>query len=178
MKTIKKITLLVVIASILTIFSCTKEGKEGPAGPAGASGTNGTNGNANVKSILLSTSTWYWDNSFKARYYTWYPSELTYDIASTGAVFLYQSTSSGAGFIQLPISQPVSASVVESDFFEYGENIIEVYIQNSNQSDPISQIPIPTYYKLVLIPSSARIANPNVDYTNYEEVKTTFNLKD
>ena len=33
-------------------------------------------------------------------------------------------------------------------------------------------------FKVVAIASSARLANPNVDYTNYAEVKVTFNLED
>lgn len=57
MKTIKRITLLVLISSVLTTFSCTKEGKQGETGPKGANGingTNGTDGNANVYSYKFS----------------------------------------------------------------------------------------------------------------------------
>ena len=33
-------------------------------------------------------------------------------------------------------------------------------------------------FKAVLISSAARIANPDIDYTDYNQIKTAFNLED
>lgn len=171
----KKIKLKMALALILiSVFSsCTKEGKQGEPG------TNGQNGNSNVHSEILTAGSWVWDSGSGTRYSTWTGiSSLTYDIASYGGVYLYQANSSNNGYFQLPITAPVSAGVVESDYYEYGQGTIVVYIQNSNLTDPIAQIQNPAKYKLVTISASARLANPNVDYSNYEEVKERFDLKD
>lgn len=167
--TMKISTLLLFI--LIIFISCTKEGEQGEPG------LNGQNGNANVHSVGLTTNTWIWNSGSGTRYYTWTNiSNLTFDIASYGGVYLYQLNSSGNGYFQLPITAPISAGVVESDYYEYGQGILTVYIQNSNLSDPITQIPNPANYKLVTISSSARLANPNLDYSNYEAVAKTFGL--
>ena len=172
MKT-KNLTVLIILAFVTISSGCTKEGKQGEPG------TNGQNGNSNVHSVILTAGSWVWDSGSGTRYSTWTGiSSLTYDIASYGGVYLYQANSSNNGYYQLPITAPVSAGVVESDYYEYGQGTIVVYIQNSNLTDPIAQIPSPAKYKLVTISASARSANPNVDYSNYDDVKECFGLKD
>ncbi len=167
-----KTSFSIILFTLIIFSSCTKEGKQGDPG------VNGADGNANVKSVGLTTSTWYWDSTSSTRYYVWNGiTNLTYDIASYGSVHLYQLNSTEDGYFQLPITAPISAGVVESDYYEYGQGTIAVYIQNSNLSDPLGQISTPTNYKLVTISASARVANPNVDYTNYNEVAKAFNLE-
>ena len=75
------------------------------------------------------------------------------------------------------MSSPISAGVIESGYYEYGQGKLPVYIQNSNLSDSIAQIPSSANYKLVTISSSARLANPNLDYTDYEAVAKAFDLE-
>lgn len=172
MKNLKKILSLVLIASTIVIYSCSKEAEKGEDGPAGV------DGNANVKSILLTATFWNWDSGSSSRYQTWTGvTDISEDIAATGVVLLYQLNPSGTGYYQLPITAPISSGVVESDYFEYGIELVQIIIQNSNLSDPISQIPTPTYYKLVTMSSTAKLANPYLDYSNYEEVKKVFNLE-
>ncbi|NQX97349.1 MAG: hypothetical protein HRT73_05640 [Flavobacteriales bacterium] len=173
MKKLKKVLSFALLSGVLLIFSCTKEGEQGE------SGTNGLDGNANVKSIVLTANSWAWNTTTSARYQVFSGiTEITFDIASYGAVLLYQLNSGGTGYIQLPLTGVVSGGVVETDLFIYGEGFVEVQIQNSNLSDPISQIPIPTTYKLIVIPSTAKLSNPDIDYTNYYEVKGAFNLEE
>lgn len=171
MKTFNR-TLTLILFVGLFLIGCTKEGKQGEPG------TNGQNGNANVKSISLVASSWLWDSSSSTRYYVWSGiPELTYDIASYGAVHLYQLNSAGNGYLQLPITAPISSGIVESDFYQYGTGTLSVYIQNSNLSDPLLQIPTPTKYKLVTISASAKVANPDLDYSNYDAVAKLFKLE-
>jgi hypothetical protein len=175
MKTFKASIFSIYILSLVFI-SCTKEGEQGAPG---TNGINGQDGNANVQSATLvanSTSNWAWNSTYQWRSAQWTSiSILTSSAINSGAVMLYQMDAGIA--TQLPITVKIG-SKTESDFYSYTEGILAVSIQNSNGSDPISQISIPTTYKLVVIPQSAIIANPIIDYNNYYEVKGAFNLKD
>lgn len=173
MKRIKQTLTFVVVASVLTIFSCTKEGENG------ADGTNGADGNANVKSVTLianSTSNWGWNSTYAFRNASFTNiSSLTYNAVNSGAVMLYQMDAGVA--TQLPVTITYSGKT-ESDFYSYAEGTVGISVQNSDGSDPLNQIPIPTTYKLVIIPQSAIDANPSLDLNNYFEVKGAFDLED
>jgi hypothetical protein len=152
-------------------------GCKGKDGAPGAEGPKGADGNANVTSIVLTATNFYWNGTYQYRYASWSSiSILTSAVASTGAVMLYQSDGAGA-YIALPISQSIGGDVSEHDYFTYSEGKVSVVIENSDKSDPIANISLPTTYKLVCIPSKAMIAHPNVDIKNYTQVKDVFNLK-
>lgn len=169
MKTKNKFVLGLMILSIALLSSCAKDGDVGPAGK---------DGNANVTSVTLTASSWNWSTADYWRYNNWTGvSILTSEVCNTGAVMLYQT--SGGVNIQLPITQTTSTgSTVEHDWYTYAVGGVSIYVENADFSDPISQLPIPTTYKLVCIPSKAMLAHPEVDLKNYEQVKAVFNLKD
>tara|TARA_R110000782_G_scaffold237188_1_gene323453 strand:- start:185201 stop:185656 length:456 start_codon:yes stop_codon:yes gene_type:complete len=151
MKTIKRTVLLTLIASVSLLFSCAKDGEDGLPGPAGPAG------NANVKSQTFDV---YWSSS---SFVDLYATIVTQSIVNSGSVMTYIQESPGT-WIALPIN--TNYNIV----YSYSVNNVRVYVS-----------PQPSGYdkfKVVAIASSARLANPNVDYTNYEEVKATFNLKD
>lgn len=163
-----KIKTLIAIFAMALVFTNCKKGDTGPAGQ------DGTNGNANVTSVTLTTSSWAWNSSQKWRYATWNNvSILNTSVINDGVVMLYQLVGTNS-YVQLPITQNQGA-YAEHDWFEYSPNTISVYIENSDLSDPN---PSPFTYKLVCIPKSAKMANPNVNWKNYTEVKNALNLKD
>lgn len=171
MKTIKTALTLIVLTILFTTTSCTKEGEKGEQGEAGQ------NGNANVQSTTLTATSWSWDASNFWRTVAWNNvSILNGDVINSGSVMLYQNVG-GNSYVALPITQG-TATTVENDFFVFSLNRIDVFIENTNLSDPINQIPIPTSYRLVTVPSSARLSNLDLDWKDYEKVKKRFNLKE
>ncbi|MCB9361692.1 MAG: hypothetical protein H6587_08905 [Flavobacteriales bacterium] len=162
MRTIKKLSLLVLLISITTTFSCTKEGKQGETGPAG---TNGVDGNANVSSSTY-TGNWVftggneWDATINVP-------EITTDILNNSAINTYFSADGGLTWIALPTYiAPVSLVVV----YEVGKVVIGAIGGSSAPSG--------TLFKVVIIEGNAIGKKPNIDYSNYYEVKGAFNLKD
>lgn len=171
MKTKKLLMSFIIVFGVL-ISSCKKPEK-------GDTGAAGKNGNANVSSTILTVYSWTWDATNYWRYANFSSVPLiTYDIANSGMVMLYQKTSSGS-YIAVPVTQTTATgSTVEHDWFVYGTGQLSVYIENADLTDPISQIPQPTNYKLVCIPAQSLIVHPNINFQNYNQVKSAFNLKD
>lgn len=165
MKTLKKTLILVLMASISTTFSCTKEGKEGPPGPAG------TNGNANVKSSNYAIYSWEWLTSGNTKYVDLNSSLITTDIVNSGSVLMYMKF---AGQWQaLPFTFPQGSS---SQIFRYyySNNFVQIQV---TQETGVPSLP-DLEFKLVVISSSARLSNPNINLNDYYKVKEVFNLKD
>lgn len=167
MKTKNLFLALVAFSTTIAFIGCKKEG---------AAGKDGKDGNANVTSLTLTTSSWTWDATNKWRYSVWTGvTALSSEVCSGGAVMVYQNTT--GGYVALPLTINISGTISEHDFFEYNTGNMYIFIENSDLSDPIAQIPIPTEYKLVCIPPAGMIQHPNVDLRNYNEVCRTFNLK-
>jgi hypothetical protein len=161
---------LIAVTLLLSIgfTSCKK-------GDTGEPGKDGKDGNANVTSMTLTASSWIWSAPDYWRYNTWSSvSILTVDVCNTGAVMLYQN--SGGSYTALPVTQNIG-SKVEHDWFQYSVGSVIIVIENDDLSDPIAQIPTPTTYKLVCIPQKMMQAHPEVDLLNYEQVRTTFDVK-
>jgi len=153
MKTFRKTFILVAIVGITTIFGCAKDGENGKDGLPGPAGPTG---NANVKSLTFDVYSWNWSSNNAWLYST----DITEAIVNSGSVQVYMETSSYSGkWAALP-------------FNSSGVNVIYAYEVNYVN---IVASPQPTSherFKIVIIASSARLANPNIDYTNYYEVKT------
>jgi len=169
MKKINTVVMLIILSSILTTFSCTKEGKQGETGPAG---TNGVNGNANVKSASFTVYTWEWLTNGNSKYVDITSTLITTDILNSGAVLLY--IKSGSTWQALPFTFPQGTT---STLFRYlyAYNLVEIQI---TQETGVPSITSNLEFKLVVMSSTARMSNPNIDYNNYYEVKGAFNLKD
>ncbi len=154
MKTIKRTLILALMASVSLLFSCAKDGKDGLPGPAGPAG------NANVKSQTFVVNTWDWSSNSVLLY----DPNITQAIVNNGAVQVYVQGDPGV-WMALPLT--ISGSYI---VYDYQLN----YVRIITDSQPTTL----ERFKVVAIASSARLANPDVDYTNYEEVKATFNLED
>jgi hypothetical protein len=167
MKTNIKSISLAGIALILglTIISC-KKGDTGPAGPAGK------DGNANVQNYSITISSWQWtyDNTYERLYYRWYNSAN-----SQSAVYGY--VMSGSGKQSMPYYTSTSAW---SEQYDLASNLFSspayVEFQFTNYNSRTTAPSYDKYFYLVIIPPAQRKANPNVDYSNYEEVKRVFKL--
>lgn len=151
------------IASVLTTFSC----KKGDPGPQGLPGTNGKDGNANVQSFSFTTSAWILVGS-----YWYYDYNLPSGTNMNGGVFMYLQ--SGTTYAALPLT------VNDEEYlysYDTSAGQVEADVQSASGSTAISN-PGFLGFKIVIIPPAQRLANPNVNYKNYEEVKAAFNLKD
>lgn len=171
MKT-KNVLLAVTMLLSIGFTSCKK-------GDTGEPGKDGVDGNANVTytKLTATSAAWAWSASDYWRYATWTGvSALTADAVDKGAVMLYQKV--GTSYLAIPLTMNISTGKVEHDFFMHDVGTVMVFIENSDFSDPISQIPNPIEYKLVCIPQKALEAHPEVDLMNFNSVRSTFKLKE
>jgi hypothetical protein len=173
MKNLKSI-LAICVLSVL-IASCTKDGETGPQGPAGTSGTNGTNGNANVSDTTFIINTWTTGTSFY--YVNLDYSQLTSTVQEGGAVQVYFSSNSGSAWYSLTWIYDASTDYYMSFYTQTGRVVVKWQYDGSGiGSDPTSIFTASSFLKVVVIPPAMRIAN--LDLTNYQAVKSAYNLKD
>lgn len=171
--------LLTLIASASLIFSCAKDGEDGLPGPVGQTGQTGQTGNSNVKSETFTSNTSDWihigtnGQAGDGFSFLQFSSIITSDIANSGAVFVYV-LSTGGGWIALPASFTKSAW---TENWRYAYSSLQLVISKED-SDFNTLNPGIQTFKVVAISSTARIANPNVDYNDYEQVKAAFNLEE
>jgi hypothetical protein len=156
---LKKVVLICLVA---TFTSCSEDGKDG------IDGNNGTNGNANVVGTtdftILPTD---WQTTGNLKSVTIGNNGVTQNIVNSGIVMVYQK--SGSSYVALPFSyQGIDRG------FAFGLNYIQITL---SASSPIT-VTANTVIRAVIIPSSSRMANPNVNWNNYAEVKDKFKLKD
>jgi len=147
------------------IFSgCAKDGETGPQGPAGAAGAAG---NANVIATNTFTASWVLSG-------TAYGAELsvpaiTQDIVDRGSVQVFvQYADEWWG---LPDLNGVNST-------QFGFGLGNVSLLNTNSDGTTPSLPFVSIFRVVVISSSNRMANPNVNWKNYKEIKQAFNLKD
>jgi hypothetical protein len=167
-KTLTTVLAGLAIALGLTFAAC-KKGDTGPAGPAG---TNGANGNANVVSSTVTATSWaYTAPSWKVSF-TY--AAITQAVIDKGVVLVYAKV--GNAYNQLPLTfYPAStySSTWEVSSYLGG---IDVIATDSDLTQPAN--PGSWTFKIVVMTASARLAHPNVDLKNYNEVKQAFNLVD
>jgi hypothetical protein len=154
------------LASVLLLtFSACK--KEGPAGK------DGKDGNANVQSSTFTVTSWGY--SAPSYYADINYSAITAGIINNGAVLVYLSNGSG-GYSQLPLTIYPSSSYSETLETVSGPGFVRIFITDSDLTAPIT--PGTLTFKVVVIAASARMANPDVDLSNYNQVKKAFNLQE
>jgi len=169
MKNLLKVAALIVVIGAVTITtSCSKEAEKGETGAAG------TNGNANVKSALFTVFPSEWQTSGNTIYISKTSSLITADIANTGGVMLYIQSTNSTSWQALPYTFPNGSSSLMYRFW-HSENYLEIDIYGESSAPTVTSN---REFKMVVFSSTARLANPNIDYTDYEQVKATFNLED
>ncbi len=174
--------------AVFMLVSCAKEGPMGPVGPQGPAGHDGHNGqdgqdgNANVCSSTLTVypNDWYLDNeSWRVDFD--YPA-INADIYNSGAVLVYMNMQNT--WRQIPMTFYYSdinedgeevfySSSLEVSFYQGG---VSVFWTESDFYDGYR--PETHDFRIVAIGAGLYAAHPEVNYDDYESVKTTFYLED
>lgn len=165
----KRITTLVtgLIMAFGLIFSSCKKAETGPAGK---------DGNANVQStgeVDLSSLTWTYqgDPSNDAYSCVYSNSAITQDVLDKGLVVAYIKTTDGWAAL------PFAAVLYETDdlTFEFVNGAVRFYYRDNNELTTTSNPTITSLItRIVIIP--AQIKKPDVDHSDYLEVKEAYNL--
>jgi hypothetical protein len=169
----------VVLAMAIAFSACKKEAVTGPQGEQGPAGTNGKDGNANVVSgtVSVTSASWTYDApSFS--YFVNIPSQsITQSVLNTGAVLVYVKVSDNpVVWTQLPITlylDPTYSSTLEVDT---SLNLIQIIWTDSDLTQP--NRPPALTFKIVVISSTGTLLSSNVNWSDYLQVKESFNLKD
>jgi hypothetical protein len=164
MKTVKTYLLLAIIVSFVT--ACKKEGPPGPAGK---------DGNANVISsntVTLNFWNTVYDDGTEFTYssnLTW--AEITQDIRDRGLVIAYLKDNSTSSWYAMPYSYSGDGYGYTFNY-DFNVGTANIYYEGyDNTGSPgASALNGVFTVRLVAVPASVRIANPNVDWTSYEEV--------
>ena len=145
---------MIMAGSLLMLNSCSKQG---PAGPEG---------NANViGESPFTVSTW----SFTSNVYsaTLSDNNITDDVVSGGIVEIYKQYPDGS-WTNLPDINGITSTVY--NFYPQG---FVISILNSDGSAPAA--PGAITFRVVVVPSSVRKANPNTNWKNYNEAIAAVN---
>lgn len=167
MKIIKFIAISLLIAGATSLSSCKKEG------PVGPKGDTGLQGNANVKSGIVTISNWMYDGTNKNYTATIIDNDITQNIVDAGVVmaYLYQN---GAN-LALPTTIYPTSSYSSTLSFIYGLQQVIIRIQDSDLTQP--NYPGSLTFRIVKVAPSFLIANPNIDWEDYAQVKHVLNLE-
>ena len=153
----KKLILATLAVGILFVTSCTKQGPVGPQGPTGATG------NANViGSDHITVNAWtYYAPTFTYSA-TFAYADITSSVANYGLVEIYEQYTDGS-WTNLPdINNGVQT------VFNFSTGSFTIYMSKVDGSYmPAPSNPIT--FRVVVIPSSVRQANPNTNWKDYKQ---------
>ena len=166
---------VVVLIAILTI-SCSKDGATGPAGANGVAGINGANGNANVvgsNTFTFSTSNWtsqaggvYWTSGITGA------TPITQNIVDKGIVSVFRMYTESGQTVWSPLPD---TNTNKNLSFEYGVGAIYLIMQSTN--GVVISNPGAMTLRYVVITPSNKMANPNTDWNDYDQVKEVLHLQ-
>ena len=162
-----------VLAIALFAISCSKEGA---TGATGANGTSGIDGNANVLgSLPFSTASTNWASSSGGAIWTANvgATAITQSIVDRGIVSVFRKyTSNGAAeWSPLP-----DTNININISFDYGVGYIKLFTQSTN-AVAITNPGVLTFRYVIISPAN-RMANPNTNWQDYNQVKKALFLKD
>ena len=164
MKTLFKKSFLLFL--IFMTFSCSEDGATGATGQAGAEGNANVIGTTDF--TILPTD---WQTLGNLKYINIQNNGITQSIVNSGIVMVYQKSNSSNSYTALPFSyQGIDRG------FTFGLNYLQITLSPYNNSS--ISITANTIIRAVIISASNRMANPNVNWNNYQEVKNALKLKD
>ncbi len=174
---------VVVLLTAVMTMSCSKDGAMGPQGNAGLDGINGTNGmngingNANVLgSNSFSTITTNWASSGGGVIWTANltgASSITQNIVDKGIVSVFRMYTVNGATQWAPLPD---TNINQNLSFSYGVGTISFLMQSTNGVAIANPGAITLRY--VVISPSNRMANPNTDWNDYNQVKAVLHLQD
>jgi hypothetical protein len=174
----------IAVAGSCLLNSCGKDGETGPSGTngaAGTNGTNGTNGNANVKTTILTVLSADWSGTAlnKSTGVLSAPN-ITQSILDSGLVLVYVKAPGiglNGNFIQTPVLY-FGSSTATCYHVINGVGGLKLTCYDPNPSSSFVLTPSPMTVKVVTATAHMRMANPNLDWSNYNDVKKALNLQD
>lgn len=150
---------------IISIALASCKGDDGPAGPQGPAGSNGA---ANVSSTDYTAAPSSWTNGASGWYINVSVPALT--DATKDVVSVYVQLTSGGAWWALPTYNLYYTNDVAGFSFVNGTVTLSYKFTLSP--------PNTWYYRIVVVPAAIAIESRDVNFNNYDEVKTTFNLPD
>lgn len=160
---------------ILSLCSCEKETAEGPQGPQGEqgpAGEDGEDGNANVHAyeFELTHEDWEWDSdNTRFEHYQTIP-QLSSDDFGSGMVMVYSKIST------LWATWPISSAQHWWFIHSTGSvDNLQLYVEGWN-SQPDMIYSGSRTFKVVVVSEKSYNTNPNLDWSNFQEVSKFFNL--
>jgi hypothetical protein len=157
---------------VLLAGSCKK-------GDTGTPGTPGKNGVANISSRTFYVESWsYASPNYYATLIV--PEITTADINSTGVLVYFKTTATNE-WTALPYTQYNSPFNYYMNFVSMPGFVRVNWFYNTSTSqgdDPNKYYNTNVQFKVIVIPPQERVLKPDVNYTQYEEVKNAFKLKD
>ena len=151
----------IMLTGIFTVMinGCAKDGATGPSGK---------NGNANVSTFNLTASPSNWQTDGSSGWKTDFTAINFNPTLGANEVFL--STDNTNWF-----ALPVTLSANQEIAYSFNSNSLTVDDAMIGTT-PLNQPTGTMYFKIVNIPPAAMVAHPNINFKNYSEIKTTFNL--
>lgn len=170
--------MLLLVCGTMIIASCSKDKYQ----PKGDYQPKGNYGNANItSSTTVTLNNWAndYDDGINYEYsstVTW--ASITQDIKDKGIVMVYADDGSGS-WQALPYTDAGDDYYSASFNFSFKVGSVKVIANGFDDTGS----PAPSDFsglivRVVAISTASRMANPNVDLKNYNEVKKVFNLKD
>lgn len=162
--TMKLLTAIIAIA--ITVSVGCKKPKDGATGPQGPAG------NANVQNynITIHPNDWVYDNNYNEWHYNYY---ITANMNS--AVLGYIMSGNGEQPLPYVYTNGNCRYTMATNLFKTPPY---VQFQFTNFTTATVAPTYDQYLYLVIMPPAKIKSHPNVNYSNYYEVKRTFNLKD
>jgi hypothetical protein len=166
-----KMMLCAAALSFLLLTGCEK-------GDNGTSGVKGLDGNANIFNKTYPVSSSQWNYGGKYWYIDLPVDELTISTASTAGVMVYWG--GGNNWMALPYTH---VNTLGNYFmgFVTAVDIVEVrwtYNLAGKGDDPCTELGGNFDFKVVVIPPSVMMKNPNLNVRDYQEVKRVLKLEE
>ena len=163
-------TILTSLTVLVIIFSgCTKEGPQGPVGPQG-------NANVSSETFTVTPAQWFLSDTVPGQanhilYVDFAIAAITQSIIDKGAVIVYSRKTND--LIPLPFSyQSTTTQVYYTDDVYPGGAEVQVQLGNFNTPTISSN----EDFKIVVINGSYRLAHPEINWKNKEEVMLALQL--
>lgn len=182
MKTISN--LLIVSLSVILFTSCTKEGPAGPAGPTGAQGVQGATGPIGPQGITgnANVTQYTYDNTFDFGANLDFNLQVstTLDTMNRSLWFVYLKYAGGFDYYYPMPGLGYNGSSYYRNTFYYNASLNKV-IHNITRVNGSGEVYsgikiIRIYANSALVGGRSGASSPVIDYTNYEEVRSYYNL--
>lgn len=189
MKNLIKFLPIGIVGGLLFLAACTGEkGAIGPQGSAGAVGAAGDKGNAGAAgeftkvltgNATIKVTSWITQTKDVTddTYYVLIPEkQITKDILEKGIIMVYFTTTTGVTF-PMPY-QTGPAKFLHAAFLEKGEGRIRIDIYPNVYLTKLPKPAIDVSFRWVIASGSSSGRMTNINWNDYEDVKTKLGLKD